>query len=56
MKLSAEITHDMLALSQLNAQFIKNFITGDVGAHEKIIHNDFVCIENSGTIVNRNDY
>jgi len=47
---------DMVLLSELNARFIKNFITRDVAAHEKIIHEDFVCIENSGAIVNRADY
>ncbi len=53
---SAEYSNDESTLSNLNAQFIKNFINGDVRAHEKIIHNDFVCIENSGAIVNRDDY
>ena len=47
---------DKEILSDLNAQFIKNFINQDVKAHEQIIHKDFVCIENNGTIVNRDDY
>lgn len=47
---------DKEILSELNAQFIKNFITGDAEAHDKIIHKDFVCIENNGAIVNREDY
>ena len=47
---------DHFALSQLNAQFIRNFISGDAKAHEQPIHPDFVCIENDGSIVNRNDY
>ena len=53
---SVEYSNDESTLSKLNAQFIKNFINGDVAAHEKIIHSDFVCIENSGAIVNRDDY
>ena len=47
---------DREALSALNAQFIKNFVTNDAEAHDKIIHKDFVCIENSGEIVDRKRY
>ncbi len=47
---------DEHSLKQLNAQFIKNFITQNVEAHDKILHKDFVCIENSGHIVNRDEY
>jgi ketosteroid isomerase-like protein len=53
---SAECNNDEIILSKLNAQFIKNFIEQNVAAHEKIIHEDFICIENSGAIVNRDDY
>ncbi|AEE53668.1 nuclear transport factor 2 family protein [Haliscomenobacter hydrossis] len=50
-------THnDSLALSAINAQFIQNFITQNVKAHDQIIHPDFVCIEGSGRIVNRETY
>jgi len=47
---------DLETLSKLNAQFIKNFITQDVEAHSKIIHPDFVCIENNGNIIGREAY
>src|SRR5258708_28181282 len=47
---------DRAALSKLNAQFIKNFINHDTVAHNEIIHKDFVCIENNGTIENRKEY
>ncbi|HEV8283919.1 MAG TPA: DUF4440 domain-containing protein [Chitinophagaceae bacterium] len=47
---------DKEQLSILNAQFIKNFISGDTVAHNEIIHKDFLCIENSGAIVNRDEY
>jgi hypothetical protein len=47
---------DRAALSKLNAQFIKNFIAHDTVAHNAIIHKDFVCIENSGQIANRDEY
>lgn len=47
---------DSLELSAINAQFIKNFITQDVKAHDKIIHKDFVCIESNGSIVSRDTY
>jgi hypothetical protein len=50
------IETDKEILSELNAQFIKNFINQDVKAHEQIIYKDFVCIENNGSIVNREDY
>ena len=48
--------NDLEALRKLNAQFIKNFITQDVEAHREIIHPDFVCIENNGTIIGREEY
>lgn len=51
-----DVTDDATALSMLNAQFIKNYIRQDVAAHNEIIHTDFVCIENSGNIVGRNEY
>lgn len=47
---------DKEMLSELNEQFIKNFISMDTTAHNEIIHKDFVCIENSGEIVNRDEY
>jgi ketosteroid isomerase-like protein len=47
---------DKEQLSQLNAQFIQNFLKQDVEAHSRIIHPDFVCIESSGAIVSREDY
>jgi len=47
---------DRQMLSQLNAQFIKNYVTQDVKAHAEIIHEDFVCIENSGKIIGRDEY
>jgi hypothetical protein len=47
---------DKVQLSKLNAQFIKNYIQQDTAAHNQIIHEDFVCIENSGAIVGRKVY
>ncbi len=47
---------DEILLSELNAQFIKNFISQDVVAHDKILHKDFICIENNGVIVDRKEY
>lgn len=47
---------DKEQLSDLNTQFIRNYITQDTVAHNEIIHNDFVCIENSGVIVSRKEY
>src|SRR5258708_1727876 len=47
---------DRAALSKLNAQFIKNFINHDTVAHNEIIHKDFFCIENNGTMENRKEY
>jgi hypothetical protein len=52
-QLSAE---DTKTLSALNARFIKNFITQDTTAHNEIIHKDFVCINNNGSISPRNEY
>jgi hypothetical protein len=47
---------DQSLLSGLNAQFIKNFVTQDTSSHNKIIHKDFICIESSGQIVDRETY
>ncbi|MBY0434604.1 MAG: DUF4440 domain-containing protein [Cyclobacteriaceae bacterium] len=47
---------DLDQLSRLNAQFIKNYIAQDTTAHNEIIHEDFVCIENAGAIVSRKEY
>lgn len=47
---------DKEKLSKLNALFIKNFMAQDTVAHNQIIHNDFVCIENNGKVVNRKEY
>ncbi len=48
--------NDLSELSALNAQFIKNFITEDATSHAKIIHEDFVCVESDGGIVDRETY
>lgn len=47
---------DKEILSGLNVQFIKNFISMNTVAHNKIIHKDFVCIENNGSIMDRESY
>ncbi len=47
---------DLQRLSELNARFIKNFVTQNVAGHDEIIHPDFVCIESNGSIVDRVTY
>jgi hypothetical protein len=47
---------DLEQLHELNAKFINNFLTQDVTSHSQIIYKDFVCIESSGDIVNRENY
>ena len=47
---------DSEQLSELNVQFIKNFINEDVRSHNEIIHKNFVCIEGDGSIVDRETY
>ncbi len=47
---------DQIILGKLNAEFIQNFIHEDVEAHEKIIHQDFICINGNGTISDRGEY
>jgi hypothetical protein len=47
---------DSAELSILNGRFIKNFLDQDVASHRKIIHEDFVCIESDGKIVQRDEY
>jgi ketosteroid isomerase-like protein len=48
--------NDLDALKRLNAQFIRNYVAQDVASHDQIIHEDFVCIQNSGTIMGREEY
>ena len=47
---------DLRELRRLNSQFIKNFITSDTIEHNKIIHQDFVCIQGNGVIMSRGEY
>ncbi len=47
---------DLNALRELNAQFIRNYIAQDTASHSRIIHPDFVCIQNSGQIMGRDEY
>jgi hypothetical protein len=47
---------DAEKLSELNKQFIRNFINHDVKSHNEIIHRNFVCIEGDGSIVDRETY
>lgn len=56
MNIQEQQNQDSKKLSELNAKFIDNFINQDVEAHEEIIYKDFVCIQGSGQIVNREEY
>src|SRR5688572_23608723 len=47
---------DLDQLKKLNATFIHNFVTNDVVSHDKIIHENFVCITSKGLWLNRKDY
>lgn len=47
---------DLAQLKALNAKFINNFVTNDVLAHDKIIHEKFQYINSQGRWVNRKDY
>lgn len=49
-------TSDLEQLKALNRQFITNFLNDDTVAHNKIIHQDFVCIESSGKVIPRHEY
>jgi hypothetical protein len=53
---STKLNVDWVELNRLNELFIKNFINQDTISHNKIIHKDFVCIQNSGRIENRDEY
>ena len=48
--------NDSARLSELNRQFIRNFLQQDVAAQNKLIHPNFVCIESNGKIVHREEY
>lgn len=52
----ANTKSDKSLLRELNARFIKNFVTQDTASHNRIIHKDFICIEGSGAIVGREEY
>ncbi len=43
-------------LSELNARFIHNFITNDVGSHDAILHPGFIYIASNGRRVERQPY
>lgn len=47
---------DEAILSDLNEQFIRNFINQDTVAHDEIIHKDFVCIYSTGAVIDRDTY
>lgn len=47
---------DREMLSAMNAEFVRNFVNGDTASHDRIIHEDFVCVENSGEVVGREQY
>jgi len=47
---------DMELLQELNARFISNYINQDTIRHNEIIGLDFVCIDNSGKVLNRKGY
>src|SRR5688572_8305463 len=47
---------DTALLSELNAEFITNFLTQNATAHNELIHKDFVCIESNGALVSRDVY
>ena len=43
-------------LQTLNAQFIQNFVSCDVQAHDTIIHDRFICLAPDGGRLNREAY
>ena len=43
-------------LRALNARFIENFVTNDVEAHDKIIHQRFICVMPNGALLGREAY
>jgi hypothetical protein len=47
---------DLAQLRKMNATFINNFVTNDTASHNRIIHKDFVCISEEGTVVPRDVY
>jgi ketosteroid isomerase-like protein len=47
---------DLAQLRKVNATFIHNFVTNDTASHNRIIHKDFVCISEQGTVVPRDAY
>lgn len=50
------IRNDSILLSELNTQFIRNFIANDTTAHNQIIYKDFICISSNGDIIGRDAY
>lgn len=52
---TTEKTEETL-LTELNAQFIRNFIAQDAIAHSQILHKNFICIQSNGSIVGRDKY
>jgi hypothetical protein len=50
------MSDDTLLLRSLNAQFIHNYVTRDVAKHDALLHSAFICISNTGAIIDRASY
>jgi ketosteroid isomerase-like protein len=48
--------HAVDDLRAINAQFIDNFVTNDVAAHDALLHPDFLYIRSDGSRVDRATY
>jgi ketosteroid isomerase-like protein len=52
----AENDDALTELKTLNARFIHNFVTNDVGSHDAMLHPRFISMTPSGARVSRQDY
>ena len=47
---------DQTTLEQLNAEYVRAFMSSDVNWYEEHLVDDFVCIESDGSILNKSQF
>ncbi len=50
------MSKDEVLLRQLNDQYVEAFLKADVGWYQKHLADDFVCIESSGAVLNKQEF
>ena len=51
-----QMTADEKLIRQLNEQYVEAFLKADVGWYQRHLSDDFVCIESSGAVLNKQEF